>query len=185
MFWSVGDDQIVCTHLNQQAQPENDFWNYEGSPITDPFWEFSSLCLEAAFNSHSNSVFITNKVMEYIDHQGFMSDFPMEYRVQLVGDQWLEVSESNTIPQKFEILSAFPNPFNSSTIINFEIPYCSPVRAGLYDISGRQLKQLFHKWTNSGNHQFLINGEGLSAGMYFVRLEVGAVKLERGIVLVK
>ncbi|MDO8897294.1 MAG: T9SS type A sorting domain-containing protein, partial [Bacteroidales bacterium] len=69
----------------------------------------------------------------------------------------------------------FPNPFNESTSIKFELPQSSFVNLSVFDISGRHICTLIENYCVEGAHQVYWNGnniEGLkvSGGMYVYRL---------------
>jgi hypothetical protein len=83
---------------------------------------------------------------------------------------------SATIPNDHIVLRNYPNPFNPSTIIYFEIPNASEVDISIFDILGREIKTLPTKFYHAGigrvtwdatNNQ----GRPTSAGIYLCRLK--------------
>jgi len=68
---------------------------------------------------------------------------------------------------------AFPNPFNPTTNINFNLPENAFVSVVIYDIMGREVNTLLSKWMNSGLHHLNWNGINafgtqVASGTYFV-----------------
>ncbi len=90
-----------------------------------------------------------------------------------------------TLPESYRIASVYPNPFNPSTTITFELdkPYITTVV--VYDALGRQVATLLDAPTHAGSHQVTFNGHDLSSGIYFVRLTTGAGSDIQKMVLMK
>ena len=98
---------------------------------------------------------------------------------------------SKDLPQEFS-LSAFPNPFNSTTTISFSVgAYCNtPLRLAIYDINGRIVADLLdgrgvsRNAPTAGEHKIVWDASGVGAGIYFVRLEAGKI-LTQKVVLIR
>ena len=83
--------------------------------------------------------------------------------------------EDNTIPNNFS-LRAYPNPFNPSTSIRFEIPEFSVVSIKVFNVLGKEIKLLLEENLPAGEHNFQWNGkdnEGntLPSGIYFIQMK--------------
>ncbi len=83
---------------------------------------------------------------------------------------------SAAIPNDHIILRNYPNPFNPSTIIYFEIPIASEVEISIFDILGREIKTLPTKFYHAGIGRVIWDatnnqGKPTSAGIYFCRLK--------------
>jgi len=74
------------------------------------------------------------------------------------------------VPNKFDISQNYPNPFNPTTKIDFDLPYDSKVSMKLYDISGREVMTLMNETKAAGYYTVQMNGNDLSSGMYFYRI---------------
>ncbi|MFC1568733.1 aryl-sulfate sulfotransferase [bacterium] len=81
------------------------------------------------------------------------------------------VEENAVRPDVYRLEKNYPNPFNAETTLKFSIPYQSKVSFVLYDILGRQIKEIQNKIYQPGHHQLTINDESLSSGVYFCRVE--------------
>jgi hypothetical protein len=80
------------------------------------------------------------------------------------------------LPEKFDIVGCYPNPFNSTLTIDFALPISDDVTLNIYDITGRMVKELITGNLQAGYHQVRWNGvntDGLevSSGVYFARLK--------------
>ncbi len=83
------------------------------------------------------------------------------------------LDEIGTIPSTFSLSPNYPNPFNSSTTIRYNLPTESPVTIDIYDILGRKVQTLLDIEAQAGPHQANWNADGLPSGAYFARLKAG------------
>ncbi len=74
-------------------------------------------------------------------------------------------------PESFTLLSNYPNPFNSSTVIRYALPAPADVRLRVYDIQGRLTATLTKGYHPAGEHLFRLNASGWSSGVYYLRLD--------------
>ena len=81
--------------------------------------------------------------------------------------------------------SCYPNPFNSSTVISFEVRDASFIKLAVYDVAGRGVASLVDGHQSSGHHEVAFDGTDLPRGVYFAMLEAGGVKQVRKLLLVK
>ena len=68
----------------------------------------------------------------------------------------------------------YPNPFNPTTNVNFELEQAQHVRLVVYDVLGRQIQVLVDGQLGAGTHQHTFQADGLVSGFYFARLETSA-----------
>ncbi len=67
----------------------------------------------------------------------------------------------------------YPNPFNASTTIRFEIPLAGMVKLNVYDVTGRLVATPVSEVMNPGAHAIQFDASHLSSGVYFCRMEAG------------
>lgn len=84
--------------------------------------------------------------------------------------------EAGVIPSAFRLYQCYPNPFNSSTKIKFDIPANPgnvPVNVNLvvYDLLGQKVVTLVNEDKASGSYEVEFNGSNFASGVYFYRLE--------------
>lgn len=73
--------------------------------------------------------------------------------------------------KNFGISSAFPNPFNPSTVINYTVPETMPITLKVYNALGEEIQTLASMQLHSaGNHSMLFDARDLSSGTYFIHL---------------
>jgi len=105
-------------------------------------------------------------------------------RVEAIYAERLAKAESNTAPKRFELLAAYPNPFNSSTRFTFSLPEAGLVRLGIYDVSGREVQSGIRHFA-AGTHTVGWKAEGLPAGVYFLKAEAANTVHTQKLLLVK
>jgi len=73
-------------------------------------------------------------------------------------------------PDKLRLEQNFPNPFNPTTTIRFQIPVSTHVNLSLFDILGRKLVTLTDETMESGEHRISWDASRFSSGIYFYQL---------------
>ena len=79
----------------------------------------------------------------------------------------------------------YPNPFNSTTQIEFTLPTTQRVSLRLYDVLGREVAVMLNEIQTAGKHEMMFDASGLPSGVYLCRLEAGGMAQTRKVVLVK
>lgn len=83
-------------------------------------------------------------------------------------DTVLGIRSLENIPTQFKIFQPYPNPFNSETIISYELPVKNYVNIYLYDVLGRLVKVIVNENQIAGKYSVKLNGAYLASGIYFV-----------------
>ncbi len=89
------------------------------------------------------------------------------------------------IPIEFGITKLYPNPFNSRIGIDFVVPQGERSILRVYDIAGREVATLFDAVTIGGKERIFWDAEGVSTGLYIMRLESGDRVMTRKAALIK
>lgn len=96
------------------------------------------------------------------------------------------ISQINTeISGEFRLYNNYPNPFNPSTTIKFDLPKNAFTMLIVYDAAGREVKTLVNENLSAGTYSYSFNAEGLSSGIYFYRIEAGEFSNIKKMILVK
>ena len=79
------------------------------------------------------------------------------------------------MPPAHGSLAVYPNPFNPSTTVSFDIPASGPVRVDIYDTRGRLVRRLLDTSLGAGRHQVVWDGRDtagrqLASGVYLMQL---------------
>ena len=94
------------------------------------------------------------------------------------------------IALKFQLHSAYPNPFNPVTTLRYDIPENSHVTITIYDMLGRQVKTLIHQTQDAGYKSVIWGatndyGKPVSAGIYLYQIQAGEYISTKKMVLLK
>jgi len=77
------------------------------------------------------------------------------------------------IPNSFALLQNFPNPFNPTTTISFDLPEGSHVNISIYDAIGRKVETLADEEKSAGRYRITFDASAFPSGVYFCRLSAG------------
>ncbi len=89
------------------------------------------------------------------------------------------------IPAKFELKDNYPNPFNPTTKINYELPITNYVTLKIYDIGGKEIAALVNGQQNAGRYSVEWNASGFASGTYFYKIVAGEFSQVKRMILVK
>jgi hypothetical protein len=91
----------------------------------------------------------------------------------------------NILPKKIILYANYPNPFNPTTTIQYELPVKSHVVMKIFDMLGREIVTLVDEAKPAGMYSVQFNAGTLSSGMYFCRLQAGISVAVSKLLLVK
>jgi len=89
------------------------------------------------------------------------------------GDSTIRVTTVDEIqqrPTEFQLEDAYPNPFNPTTTIKFNVWSPAFVTIEVFDILGRTIASLLHEDTDAGQHAVVFDGSDYASGVYYYRL---------------
>jgi len=88
-------------------------------------------------------------------------------------------------PAHFHLNQPYPNPFNPSTTIRYDLPEAGHVALTIYDILGRRVAVAADSWQEAGMHDVVWSAADVPSGIYFVRMVSGAFSQVRKMVLLR
>ncbi|NOX16654.1 MAG: T9SS type A sorting domain-containing protein [Chlorobi bacterium] len=142
--------------VERKSETEND-WNELG------FTEGNGSTAEM----HNYSFTDSNPEIGHLRYRLKQLDYDGSYEYL----QEIEVEYTRTFTYKLE--QNFPNPFNPSTIIKFEIPEETKVTLKIYDVLGNEAAVLVNENKPAGSYSVEFNAEKLSSGFYIYSLRAG------------
>jgi|GEM_PF-6129813 len=120
------------------------------------------------------------------------SNFTPEKSV--VVNAWISkgISENQSLdlPNKFYLASPFPNPFNPTTTLSFDLPEAAPVTLQIYDILGRKVWEYEQNSFNTGSYEIVWDGSNnygqqVAAGVYIIRMTTPEFSSHQKVVYLK
>lgn len=79
-------------------------------------------------------------------------------------------NDDHIVINDFHLFQNFPNPFNPTTIIRFQIPDAGFVSLKVYDVLGNEVVTLVDEYTASGKYEVEFDGSELTSGVYFYQV---------------
>ena len=76
-------------------------------------------------------------------------------------------------PKSFNLITAYPNPFNAQTTLSFSLPHPGSVSVDVYNLTGRKVQSWGDGQFSAGQHRIIWSPQQLPSGSYFVRLSAG------------
>ena len=95
----------------------------------------------------------------------------------------------SALPQGFALGANYPNPFNPSTVIPYQLPTATHVRLDVFNVLGQHVATLVDAEQQAGSHAAKWDatdaaGQAMAAGVYFYRLTVGGGQQTQRMVLI-
>jgi len=80
-------------------------------------------------------------------------------------------------PRKFCLYQAYPNPFNPTTMISYDLPQKGFVELTIHNVLGREIRRLVQKEKSAGRYEAFWDGrdelgQPMASGVYFYRIKV-------------
>jgi len=89
------------------------------------------------------------------------------------------------VPVQFSLEQNFPNPFNPTTNIKYNLPVNSFVVLKIYDVLGREVETLIHERQFAGSRSVTFNAKELPSGVYLYRLQAGSYTQTKKLILLR
>ena len=172
---SYNGDVIVGARMWTGEYTDVPVMGYDGS-------EFSSIM--TAGYCESGDV-ITFKVYDVSQDKLVEMDSPEA--TAWVGNNAMSVISmtDKILPTSIALGNAYPNPFNPSTTISYDISSEMNVNINVYDVQGRMVAELASGVRDQGRYEVMWNADNSSTGIYFVQLIAGSTTKTQKIMLVK
>lgn len=82
----------------------------------------------------------------------------------------LSSNPQETIPREFALHPVYPNPFNPSATVKFDLPDVGAITFNVYDVKGALVETLLNETLKPGSHTYTWEPQSLPSGVYFIRL---------------
>lgn len=79
-------------------------------------------------------------------------------------------TEETSLPEQFTLHPNYPNPFNPTTTLAYDLPTPMQVRFEVFDVLGRRVSVLVDANQTTGRHQLQWDASRMASGVYFARL---------------
>src|ERR1041385_6903222 len=93
--------------------------------------------------------------------------------------------ERTASPMAYSLWDAYPNPFNPSTTISYELPKATQVTLKIYDVFGREVTTLVDGMQYAGFKSVEWNAANVASGVYFYKLQAGNFSATKKLSVIK
>jgi photosystem II stability/assembly factor-like uncharacterized protein len=94
-------------------------------------------------------------------------------------------ASASDMPRTFLLRENYPNPFNPSTTIAYDLPKAGHISLRVFDLLGREVAVLKDGFVEAGSHRVRFDGINLALGIYFARLDAGTFSQTKKLMLLK
>jgi hypothetical protein len=147
---------------------------FAGLPADNPSWFFVEF---------SNGKQWANFANISISNEPRFEDRVAPIRASFVTSTAGEIAA--VLPETFVLETNYPNPFNPSTSIAFQLPAPTAARLAVFDLLGREVAVLVDGVTPAGRHEVRFDASSLASGVYLYALDVAGERLTRSMLLMK
>jgi len=123
--------------------------------------------------------------LELSESDGKYAPSLVSYMVQTQQTNTALNPEPKQIPEGFTLAQNFPNPFNPSTTISYNIPFNTDVTFRVSELNGRTVSRVTFPQMKAGNHQFTFSAVEMSSGIYIYTIEAGGYSISKKFTLIK
>lgn len=100
------------------------------------------------------------------------------------------IAETDVMPNAFRLYPNFPNPFNATTRIQFDLPEAAHAQLLIYNTAGQAVRKLVDEALSAGSvtafwDGYDDKGQPVSSGIYFYKLQAGEFQAQRKLLLLK
>jgi hypothetical protein len=95
------------------------------------------------------------------------------------------IIDGNDLVTRVELHQNFPNPFNPTTQIRFDLGESSDVQIEVFNVMGQRVAMLFSGYQSAGSHSVAFDATSLASGVYMYRLTTPNAVITKSMMLVK
>ena len=168
------ESKLEVRYSNVEGEEE---WPGNGNVNIDPEFRNDGYHLDwpsMLVNQGINSIQIGNEWYDAPEYDIDGDERPFEDTYPDIGAdeaQWPYTSVDESISTKSSLIGVFPNPFSSSSIIEFELQTASNIIITIYNHLGELVEVILEESQPQGTHQLTWSSENLPSGVYFCILK--------------
>lgn len=182
---SVATDDAFIHICWQDARDGNNEIYYKLSTDGGASWSGDTRLTNDGGASNTPSINISGSALHIVWSDNRDGNTEMYYKKNPNGNPIGIVPISTIIPSDYSLSQNYPNPFNPATNIKFSVPKSGAIKLNVYDITGKEVADIFNGKLNAGEYKVDFNASGLPSGVYFYRLTAEEFSSTKKMILVK
>jgi len=181
MWYTATDDTTY--QIGYATSPNGIAWiKYEGNPVLDRdtsnAWEAGAVAAPSIlYHDSMFKMWYGGIDEEFLLIQGGHATSP--------DVTFIEQDERRLRPERFALEKNYPNPFNPTTTINYELPITNYVELNVFNVLGQKIVSLVSENQAAGSYKIEWDATGFASGIYYYRLEAGDFVSTRKLILLK
>lgn len=140
-------------------------------------------CLSENFPSAAETMPDSVQLVYVLQKLGDSAD--TVYYMPVLGQIGDAVHDNRLNPRAFRLIGNHPNPFNTRTVVEFQLSEQSKIRLTIYDITGGLLETLYDGRLGAGAHSISWIADSYASGVYYYRLSTDSESQVKKMVLLK
>jgi len=168
LFTAVTDGRMIRLNWETKTEKNSYKFNIERKTISTDWGLIGSIKAAVLSNSPKQYSYTDNK----------LQSGKYQYRLKMIDNdgtfKYSSVVEAEVaVPTEYELSQNFPNPFNPSTIIKYQVPQNSMISLKVYNSLGQEVATLVNGMVNAGSYEVQLNSSNLSSGVYCYVIKAG------------
>ncbi len=173
----AGDGEVSLRWVTESETSNLGFYVYRSLEKEGVYTRLTSKLIEGAGTAtgRRNYIFIDIRLTNGVSYWYKLEDVSFDGTTTVHGPISVtpQTGKSRALPTKFALPQNFPNPFNPTTEIRYELPAISSVVLEVYNELGQKVEVLVDDLVEAGYHSVVWDAQNMASGVYFVRMEVG------------
>ena len=145
-------------------------------------WEVSNWVDQSKF---LYSYDVNNNMIEWVYQNWIGSNWVNNSKQTFTYGPITNIDEEFSSLISFDLSNNYPNPFNPSTTIKYQIPELSFITLKVFDVLGNEITTLVNDERAAGRYEVQFKASTLTSGTYFYRMQVGHFVQTRKMILLK
>jgi hypothetical protein len=132
----------------------------------------------------TNYYFKDTSVREGLTYEYQLAD--VSYAGEIIYHNIIEIEVENLyVPKTYKLGKAYPNPFNPSTVISWQLPVTSYVKISIFNILGENVATIVSEKMSEGHYQQEWIADNFPSGVYYYVLQAGNFRDSKKMILIK
>jgi len=181
----AGDGQVMLRWRTESELDNNHFVLYKRKAGEEIFRKLTEIPGHGTTTEAHDYDYVDRFVQNSITYEYRISDVDITGR-ETIHEQIVSATPSRDMtPLDFALYPNYPNPFNPTTTIRYDVKETGPVSLKVFDLLGREVVTLVNGKMPAGSYTVIWDATGLPSGVYLCRMEAERFIETRKMVLVK
>jgi len=180
----IGSYGPISRYNNVPLAPNQVIWSgavRQNIPSFAPLGDYQYYAICGDYGESGPEVVIDSASFPFTVIPGKISGGATDWKLS----GWFDNDNQEKRPIEFSLSNSYPNPFNASTTIEYQMPFDSKVKLEIFNLRGQKVATLVDGNIPAGNHQVSWDASQYSSGIYFYRLVVGEKTFAQRMTLLK